>query len=111
MLVILNGVVAVGTVLLLPVVVMYFTALHHFGTSLRAKHPDIYAQVAGGHLAPFASSYAALQKLRADKSLVDKLDPLVATRMRDAYRYLVISMSCLMVVLLAGLGNSLIAKA
>ena len=111
MLALLNAVIGLSSVVMLMVYVMYFTALHHFGKSLHAKHPDIYAQfqsVPGGH---FARSYAARQGLRKDSSLSAQLEPSVAAELSDTYRYLVVGLAMFMVLLLAGLGNALIAKA
>ena len=111
MLALLNTVIGLSWVVMLMVYVMYFTALHHFGKSLHAKHPDIYARfqsVPGGH---FGCSYAALQCLRRDSALSAQLEPSVATELGDTHRYLVVGLTMFTVLLLAGLGNALIAKA
>ena len=108
---ILNAVFALGLTVMVPAYVMYFTALRRFSKSLRTQHPDIYSRVSFGRVGVLAGGYAALESLRADKALASQLDPAVARELRDTYRYLVAGAACFMVVLFAGLGSSLIAKA
>ncbi|TZF86962.1 hypothetical protein [Cognatilysobacter lacus] len=108
---ILNIVFMLGALVMLAVYIMYFTALHHFGRSLQAAHPQLYARFSGVRGSVFARNYAALQAIRQNPAIVAELQPSVAAEMRDTYKYLVIGVSCFMVVLFAGLGSSLIAKA
>ena len=111
MLAILNAVFGLSLLFVLPVYVMYFTALHYFGKAFAREHPDLYARFAPPIGAPFQHSYAALQALQKNKALLSGLSPAVQEHFRSTYRYLLLGVAGFMVMLFAGLGSALVAKA
>ena len=96
---------------MVPVYVMYFTALHYFGRALVKEHPDIHARITGRDSFGLASSYTALQKLQKDKELLVGLTPTVQEQYQSARRYLLIGTFSFMACLFAFLVSSVISKA
>ncbi|UXL29813.1 hypothetical protein [Stenotrophomonas maltophilia] len=111
MLAIFETIFVLALLAIVPVYIMYFTALHYFGRALADKHPDIYARLIPHEMTGLSGSYLALQALQKDKPLLATLNSSVQDQFQSTYRYLLIGMSGFMVMLFAGLASAVISKA
>ena len=96
---------------ILPIYVMYFTALYDFGKNLAAQHPDVYAKLTPLGTPQLAGSYLALVRLQKDKALLSSLSPPVQDQFRSANRYLLLGALGFLILVLAGVCGAVMSKA
>jgi|JI10StandDraft_1071094.scaffolds.fasta_scaffold416134_3 hypothetical protein len=96
---------------ILPLYVMYFTAIYYFGKNLVDQHPDVYARLTPAGTPRLAGSYLALVKLQKDKALLSSLSPTVQEQFRSASRYLLLGTLGFLIMVLAGVCSAVMSKA
>ena len=111
MLAIFQTIFFLALLVMLPVYIMYFTALYYFGRALADTHPEVYARLIPLGTTGFSAGYLALHALQRDKTLLASLDNTVQDQFRSTNRYLLIGVGSFMIMLFAGLAGAVISKA
>lgn len=96
---------------IVPLYAMYFTSLLHFGKEFRRLHPSLYTRLVGADPPSFFSAnrtYRLFRAVQTGKNLGQPLDPSLVAAYRSTRRYLLLGLSCFMVLLFAGLSESVI---
>lgn len=100
-------------VAILPLYAMYFSSLLDFGKEFQRLHPSLYVQLVGAGPPSFFSSsrtYRLFQAVQTGKGLSEPLDAALLSTYRSTRKYLLLGLSCFMVLLFAGLTESLISE-
>jgi len=98
---------------ILPLYAMYFLSLLHFGKEFQRLHPSLYAQLVGAGPPSFFSSnrtYRLFRAVQTGKDFSEPLAPALLAAYRSTRRYILLGLSCFMVLLFAGLTESLIGE-
>ena len=97
---------------IVPLYAMYFSSLLSFGKEFQRLHPDLYAQLVGADPPSFftpSRTYRLFRVVQAGKDVGQSLDPALLAAYRSTRKYLLLGLSCFMVLLFAGLTESVIS--
>jgi len=97
---------------IVPLYAMYFSSLLSFGKDFQRLHPDLYAQLVGTDPPSFLSSsrtYRLFRAIQIGKDISEPLNPALLLSYRNTRKYLLLGLSCFMVLLFAGLTESLVS--
>ncbi|GAB3312855.1 hypothetical protein [Luteimonas notoginsengisoli] len=98
-------------VAIIPLYAMYFSSLQDFGKEFQRLHPKIYVQLVGAEPPSFFTSsrtYKLFRAIQTGMDLGEPLDPVLLSAYRSTRKHLWLGLSCFMILLFAGLGDSVI---